>query len=384
MKRRIAGALLSVALLLALAVPLAERTAAADNVYFTAANDELCPLNDETMPFWSGGNLYVPGLVFSASYGLGITYVRDTAAQTAFLYAGRLALEFDLAEGGANNRSGTYYSASALRRGNTVFFPVAFVSNYFGLSYSVQETAYAPVVRVCNGNQILTDRQFIDAASITLMPSYYNAYQRSKKPAVTQKPEDGNDPGEVTPPAPPEGEPAGGGASQVLLAVRAGDSRQTASMLNTLDRFGYKATFFFTPGSLMEQDDLLRRIVASGHRLGLILPEDGGAEELQAANGQLRRRTGTTTRMVLAADRAGEVQTAGYAVYTPAYTMSAFGTSSNRAAAVMNRVENGSGTLKLLFPGDSSSASALAVVCAGLSEGRYTVRAATEVACAGA
>ena len=78
MKRRIWSILLALALSLSLGAPfLAVRPLAAGSVYFTAINDSLCPLNDSTMPFWSGGNLYLPSSVFS-SYDLGLSYVRDT------------------------------------------------------------------------------------------------------------------------------------------------------------------------------------------------------------------------------------------------------------------------------------------------------------------
>ena len=107
MKRRICSLLLTVAVVFSLGMPLlSARSEAAGSVYFTAVNEQLCPLNDETMPFWSGGNLYVPSTVFS-SYDLDVSYVRDTSAQTAILYTSQRVLEFDLVGGGANNKTGT-------------------------------------------------------------------------------------------------------------------------------------------------------------------------------------------------------------------------------------------------------------------------------------
>ena len=147
-KRRVTGLLLAAVLVFTLGVPLwAERPLAAESVYFTAVNENVCPLNDETMPFWSGGTLYVPSPVLS-SYDLGLSYVRDTSAQTAILYNSRKVLEFDLTGGGANNKMGTYYSASAISRRGYVYFPLSFVCNYFGLSYSVVDTVWAPLVRL--------------------------------------------------------------------------------------------------------------------------------------------------------------------------------------------------------------------------------------------
>ena len=164
-----------------------------------------------------------------------------------------------------------------------------------------------------------------------------------------------------------------------MLAVRAGEDENVAAMLNTLDRYGYQATFFFPTDSLQGRDDMLRRIVASGHRLGLI-PTDG-AEGLEEANAYLRRCTGTVTRMVLSA-RTDAMAPAGYTVYSPTLAAENLGSSpSGRAARIMSRIENSRGTVKLLMGGGDTSASALSTVCAKLRSGSYTVRAVNEVAC---
>lgn len=380
MKRRVAGLLLAAVLVFTLGAPLwAERPLAAESVYFTAVNENVCPLNDETMPFWSGGTLYVPSPVLS-SYDLGLSYVRDTSAQTAILYNSRKVLEFDLAGGGANNKLGTYYSASAISRRGYVYFPLSFVCNYFGLSYSVVDTAWAPLVRLRSEGAVLSDSQFVDAAS-SMLASRYRAYEQSKQPPVPTKPADPSNGGGTEETDPPEDETENDSKStaRVLLAVRAGEDENVAAMLNTLDRYGYQATFFFPTDSLQGRDDMLRRIVASGHRLGLI-PTDG-AEGLEEANAYLRRCTGTVTRMVLSA-RTDAMAPAGYTVYSPTLAAENLGSSpSGRAARIMSRIENSRGTVKLLMGGDDTSASALNTVCAKLRSGSYTVRAVNEVAC---
>lgn len=380
MKRRVTGLLLAAVLVFTLGVPLwAERPLAAESVYFTAVNENVCPLNDETMPFWSGGTLYVPSPVLS-SCDLGLSYVRDTSAQTAILYNSRKVLEFDLTGGGANNKMGTYYSASAISRRGYVYFPLSFVCNYFGLSYSVVDTVWAPLVRLRSEGAVLSDSQFVDAAS-SMLASRYRAYEQSKQPSVPPKPADPNNGGGTEEPDPPEDEAENDSKStaRVLLAVRAGEDETVAAMLNTLDRYGYQAAFFFPANSLEGRDDMLRRIVASGHRLGLI--QTGGPEELEEANDYLRRCTGTVTRMILSV-RADTAASAGYAVYSPTLSAETLGsTPSGRAARIMSRIENSRGTVKLLLGGDDTSASALNTVCVKLRGGSYTVRAVNEVAC---
>ena len=380
MKRRMAGLLLSAVLVLALGMPLwTARSMAAESIYFTAVNENVCPMNDETMPFWSGGNLYVPSTVLYA-YDLGLSYVRDTSAQTAILYNTRKVLEFDLANGGANNKLGTYYSATAISRRGYIYFPVSFVCSYFSLNYSVVDTAWAPLVRLRSDSAVLSDSQFVDAAT-SLLASRYRTYEQSKKNAGTATPVAPAKPDTThsDPVKPAEEDPGSKAAVRVLLAVRAGSDETVAAMLNTLDRYGYKATFFFSPNMLAGRDDLLRRIVSSGHRIGLI--QTGEGDELRGANEQLRRSTGTVTRMVLSS-RKEAVQAAGYTVYTPTLQGENLGsTASGRASRVMERIGKSKGTVKLLLGGDDTTASALNTICAELHSGQHTVRAVNEIAC---
>ena len=58
---------------------------AIETPYFTAVNDILLDLDDETMPFWSEGTLYVPDTVFAGTT-LGVTYTRsrDKMQKTLF------------------------------------------------------------------------------------------------------------------------------------------------------------------------------------------------------------------------------------------------------------------------------------------------------------
>ena len=59
-------AALALCLLLALltAVPAA---GASESAYFVALGNEVLPLFDETMPFWSGGYLYIAAFMFGSS-----------------------------------------------------------------------------------------------------------------------------------------------------------------------------------------------------------------------------------------------------------------------------------------------------------------------------
>ena len=375
MKKRICSCLLAAALLVSLCVPFfTARTAAAQTLYFTAVNDNLCPLGDGTMPFWSGGSLYVPSSIFSG-YDLDISYVRDTPTQTVYLYDRDKIVEFDLAHGGSNNMSGTLYSASAKNKGGVVYFPLDFVSNYFSLSYTITDTAWCPLVRVCNDKVILSDTNFIDAAN-SLMYARYNAYMESKRPPEIEKP--------VQPQRPDQGgtpqteNPAEHKiAAQILLGVTVDSEETLTAALNTLDSYGCRGTFFFTADQLVQQDDLLRRIVATGHGVGLIA-QGAETEPLLAANQYLRSSTGSTTRLVLSETPVKE----GYIPCSPTIDAASLsGSASKRASKLMKRIRDSRGSVRLHIKGDAAGVSTLDSFCAALrKEGKRTA-AITEVAC---
>ena len=98
MKKRWTALVLALALLAQMAVVQA---GAVKNVYFTAINDNVLPVSDDTMPFWSGGYLYIPGSVFTGYVreDSGIAYTYIASKKMAALYeagkSGR-SLAFDL------------------------------------------------------------------------------------------------------------------------------------------------------------------------------------------------------------------------------------------------------------------------------------------------
>lgn len=80
-------------------------TRAETTVYFTAVNDQLLPdLSDETMPFWSGGRLYVPSTVITGT-DLGLFYSRSRDKSTAVVYRQGSALTFNFAAGPSLTRT---------------------------------------------------------------------------------------------------------------------------------------------------------------------------------------------------------------------------------------------------------------------------------------
>lgn len=161
-------------------------TRAETTVYFTAVNDQLLPdLSDETMPFWSGGRLYVPSTVITGT-DLGLFYSRSRDKSTAVVYRQGSALTFNFAAGTVADQNDRQYSGPAIVRSDVVFLPLDLLTQFFSLDYSYTRVTYGYLVRVKSDTVVLSDAKFIDAAAMS-MEQRYNEYMKTHS--------ESNDPG---------------------------------------------------------------------------------------------------------------------------------------------------------------------------------------------
>lgn len=277
-RTRLAAWLMAAALALSL-YPAAGRAVLSD-VYFTAVNEQLLELNSETMPFWSGGVLYVPSRVFSET-DLGVSFVRNGAL--AMLYTTHADLRFDLEQQLTYDKEGTEYTGHALERGGLVFFPLDMVCGCFGLKWSYTRTDTVPLIRITSSGAVLSAEAFIDAAGWQ-MRSAYNEYEKAvSTPPVTETP---SYPNPVIPPLPgPENPPPIQAAEgqKVYLILSSASPEDTRAAMEALD--GVQATFLLTVEQL-EDGDLARGLAAGGHAVALCptaADAAGVAEELAQA-----------------------------------------------------------------------------------------------------
>ena len=161
-------------------------TRAETTVYFTAVNDQLLPdLSDETMPFWSGGRLYIPSTVVTGT-DLGLFYSRSRDKSTAVVYRQGSALTFNFAAGTVADQNDRQYSGPAIVRSDVVFLPLDLLTQFFSLDYSYTRVTYGYLVRVKSDTVVLSDAKFIDAAAMS-MEQRYNEYMKTHS--------ESNDPG---------------------------------------------------------------------------------------------------------------------------------------------------------------------------------------------
>lgn len=241
---------------------------AAPTVYFTSANDLLLPdLSDETMPFWSGGKLYVPYTAVSGT-DLGVFYARSRDKKTSVVYRQGSALTFDFSAGTTVDQSGNYYDARAIVRGDVVFLPVELLTEFFSLDYSYTRVTYGYLVRIKSETVVLSDAKFIDAASSS-MEQRYNEYMKTYRGDG----DGGNDPATL-----PDDS-----IERAYLIVRVTDEETSRALLASLKSAGAKATFLFTEETLSSFGALAREIRVSGSAIALQVTSDGRTRRTLAA-----------------------------------------------------------------------------------------------------
>jgi len=308
MKKRLTALLCAAVLCLSL---FPARAINVGDVYFTAVNDKLVlPLSMDTMPTWVKGVLYVPATVFDSTatgVNLGLYCSQSSTNNTVTLYTLKQMLVFDLSRGTAyDHHSGQSVSARAVNRNGRIYLPVEPVCKFFGLEDSYNYTQYGYLVRIKNDAAWLNDADFMDAASVP-MASNLQELLRSQQPSV-QPP---TPPTTVDPPVipndkpelPPGGEEQPKAKAQVCLAFRCETGEGLEQILNRLDEDGCKGIFFVAPELLLQQDNLVRRVIGSGHSLGLLAGGDTSEESLRQMkqdNAVLKHIARTAATAVLA------------------------------------------------------------------------------------
>ena len=341
------------ALMLTLTLTTTHTSAVLSGVYFTVVNDDPMELNQETMPFISGGQIYVSNAIFSGIYGksLGVSCAYSSTKQTATVFTIRTALFFDLANHTTTDNRGNTYSERAVVKGNYVFFPLSLLTRVFDLTYSYTMTDTVPVIRIKSDSVQLDDSTFFDAAS-GLLASNYAAYEKEVTAATTPT---------VTDP-PPEEEEVVYEGQRIYLIFTVTDGEETRALLDTLDRYNACATFLMTAQQMEEEQDLLREITGRGHTLGILPTEEGGpvTDQLERANDALWAAARMRTRLVwLSRGLSGEKQTvqqAGYCVMrsTADYSRSPL-TSSTRAENLYTHISGISSRSHIIYLGEDSS-----------------------------
>lgn len=376
MRRKLLAALLCAALVVQMAAP----AAAAGTVYFTAVNKNVLELSDATMPFWSGGYLYVPSSLFTGSnrdLRVGLTTTSSGGGTTLLLYGGGTefqTLSFDLSKDYAVDKNGNMYFQKAIQRGGVTFLPISLVARVFDLVYTVIEVSRGYLVWVRTHSADMSERIFADAASYQ-MESRYSQYLKDQNSASSG------------------GDTGSGGSAQtasgqrVYLCLEAADGTAVSALLDTLDQYGSQAAFYCTVDFLEQEGALLRRMTATGQTVGILADAAAGstvAEQLAAGNAALEAATCGKTRLAklenVSDQTAAEVERMGYVCLQPDLDRAIYPLNGTGAAdTLLRRVGERSGSVTVWL-GDGATAAGLGAFLADLRQSGDRCLALTETA----
>lgn len=349
-------------------------SASAANLYFTGINDSVAPLTSGSMPCWLSGTLYVPYTVFDAnqngvgvSLGLYASYNRTSHVVTIFNL--KHMLVFDPNQSTCRDEmTGAVYDGRAIIRNGKPYVPLSVVCSVFGLEYSYSPLNYISqgyLVRIKSADAVLSDTLFIDRAR-DLINNRLRDYTQSLNPA------------EATPATPsnPTGPTEVDGSSvAAYLAFRCERADELPAILNTLDSAGRFALFFLTPRIIEEERDLVRRILGTGHSIGILAP-DGEAETLLRGRLALEELTHTRTTLAYVPEgaRAG-LEEEGWVCWEETLLLEPGDSVGGTALAntVLNRLGTRRRTVCLTLEGNGNTARVLSAFLRQLDSGHYTV-----------
>lgn len=375
-KRRVLPLLLAIVLVLGLFPPM---PASAATLYFTAINNSVAPLTSDTMPFWSGGTLYVPYSIFDGSLnnigvGLGLytSYNRDS--RTVTLFDLRQTLVFDLNSGTCRDEvTGTTYISRAIMRGGRPYLALGTVCSHFGLEYSYSQLPDIPqgfLVRIKNSSAVMSDAEFIDAAK-NVISSRLREYTQGLNPAESTNP--GTSPSVPSNPGGPT--EVGKDDTAAYLAFRCENSAGLTDILDILDEGGRWAVFFLTP-QLLEEGDLVRRILGGGHSVGILADGGEALSDLEAGSLALERAACARTTMVYAAaGRQEALEEQGWVCWRETDLLRPDDTanSASFASNAVRRLGKRDGAVYLTLEGGENTARALSALLRQMDRENYIV-----------
>ena len=294
----------------------AVQLAAAQDVIILAVNDKMLPIT-EPLPFKQGRYTYVPYTVFT-NY-LGMLASHNTEQKTLAVYNQDTTIFFHLNLGIATDFYMNSYAVSAIEKNGTIYLPSEFIclklkytfANYEGPTFRLKSNAKIPDIA-------------FEAIVAAEYPRILEAYNGSNSQQ--------SGPSSTSPGISPE-IPSVPTAKTARLIFDSALNDHTVRILDLLDRNGVKATFFLEPGQIAASPELVRRIYATGHAVGILCAGEQTLEDVNAANDALFRTIYTKTRLVCARESLGASLTqAGYRVWSE-------NVNSNTADAVINTLK---------------------------------------------
>lgn len=305
MKKKFIALLAALCLLLGCFAVIQPVRASSQTIYLLAVNNKFCDLPGGFLPVSSGGVIYIPYTVFdkdAAGVDMGVYYgIKQDRGTILTLYSPNGLLTFSVNQGTCVDGDGNAMNFRAIMRGSVPYVPAQAVCSFFGLRYSYLPTAdRGTLIRICTSPASLSDEVFLSAGDTGMLDRYNRVLQSLETSTPTPTPTATPTAPSSTMPTPPPST----GAKEDVRVYLAVDASEADGDLTALFPSEVRVLFLFTPASLVDQAALVRKAVAAGHSIGLIV---GGGEAsalaaLEEGNALLAHIARTRTHIVSAPD----------------------------------------------------------------------------------
>ena len=284
MKKRILAMIVVICIAAAL-TPITSR--AAVTPYFIAVNDVLLPFNDDTMPYVTGGEIFVPRRIFE---GVGVFSVASEELERVRIYTGASRyVDFYTARSLVEDQDGNVLPWPAARRvGSRFYVPLRQVCDFFGLTYEEvevsrdiisQEQMWLIRIRQREGASGFNGPTFV-VMNRSAIRNAYNEYHALPPPTPAAPPD-------VALPSPPTVEPPPKYNDVTIhhsfYNISAGGTNVILELLDASAAPDYRFCFFVSADDIIKDAGLIRRISGSGHTIGIWLTEGTYNEYLRTS-----------------------------------------------------------------------------------------------------
>jgi len=290
MKKRILTFLL-IAVLAITIFPFESR--AAVTPYFVIVNETLLPFNESTMPFVSGGEVFVP--ITGVLNDIGVWGVGDADRDFARVFRDMRYVDLHTRPGMTRtvNQDGIELDWPASRRvGRRFYAPLRQLSSFFGFTFQVEaipreiipeRQMYA--VRIVSGS-VINAQTAIGMNRNAIREAYLEHFA---PPSPSEPPQPGGadtPPPDVPyqPPPPPVEEPQTYEDVTVHLSfynLAAGSAEWILDLFDIQVESGFSVNFFVSAEDIFIDPGIMRRIAGTGHTLGIWLSQGTFEEYLE-------------------------------------------------------------------------------------------------------
>ncbi len=241
-------------------------------------NTVIRPLSNSIMPLRINDNIYLPYEMLS--HLATIKYYYNHELGQIYVYDSQRRLTYDLVNNRAYDESGSSYTATHRHIDGRIYIPFDIVCKKFDIYYSLSSyTEIAPLFRINEGSLIASDEKFSIQLN-TLLKNTYDAYISSGQLDIPIIPSEPDEP---------------------VPTKKLGYLTISGIHIAPIEAMSAGTVFFLSLDDISNNGDLIRRAIAKGHEIGLVLDPKSDislAEQFRALNEKLRLQACSTAHLV--------------------------------------------------------------------------------------